>query len=44
MKAGGVRRVTIPPDMAYGKRGVPPTIPPDSTLVFEIELDSIASD
>jgi len=44
MKAGGVRRVTIPPDMAYGKRGVPPTIPPDSTLVFEIELESIGGE
>ena len=44
MKPGGVRRLTIPPDMAYGKHGVPPTIPPDSTLVFEVELVSIAGE
>ena len=38
MKPGGVRRLLIPPEMAYGKRGAPGAIPPDSTLVFEIEL------
>jgi outer membrane protein assembly factor BamA len=41
MKVGGKRRVTIPPDLGYGKRGAPPKIPPSSTLVFEIELLSI---
>jgi peptidylprolyl isomerase len=37
MKAGGKRRVTIPYDMAYGKAGRPPVIPPYATLVFELE-------
>ncbi len=37
MQAGGVRRLVIPPEQAYGARGVP-GIPPDSTLIFDIEL------
>ena len=38
MKVGGKRRLTLPPEKAYGDRGFGTVIPPGSTLVFEIEL------
>ena len=38
MKVGGRRRITIPPAMGYGKRGFPPVIKSDETLVFVVDL------
>ncbi len=41
MRVGGRRRITIPPMLAYGKRGVPGAIDPDETLVFVVDLISV---
>lgn len=44
MKANGKRRLVVPPDLGYGAKGSKNAIPPNSTLIFEVELLSIRNE
>jgi FKBP-type peptidyl-prolyl cis-trans isomerase len=41
MKVGEIRKMIVPPAMGYGAKGKPPAVPPNATLIFEVELMDI---